>query len=111
MARKIAKGKIVADGVMTGTSVISTPVMDVSDSKSFAFQFTWTSTAQGTFAVLGSVDGTSFVDMGLTITAASGTAGTRIADITASGVAFVYATYTNTASTGVLQVYFNAKEN
>ncbi len=107
--KKISPVRILTDGVMTGTSVLTTAGIGIQDIKSCAFQFVWTGTAEGTFAIEGSVDGTNWSDMGLTISAAAGTAGNRIADITAVGVSAVRATYTNTASTGTLQVWFVGK--
>ena len=106
--KKISPVKIVTDGVMTGTSVITSEGVGVQDMKSCAFQFVWTGTATGTFAIEGSVDGVNWSDMGLTIADAAA-AGNRVADITATGVSALRAKYTNATNTGTLQVWFVGK--
>lgn len=107
--KKISPVKIVTDGVMTGTAVITSEGVGIQDIKSCAFQFVWTGTPNGTFLIEGSVDGANWSDMGITISAATGSAGNRIADITATGISAARAKYTNTSSTGTLQIWFVGK--
>jgi hypothetical protein len=106
--KSISPRKILTDGVMTGTSVITTEAISVSDIKSFAFQFTWTGTATGAFIIEGSVNGTDFATLPVTIAAAAG-ADTRVVDVPYTGIAVVRGKYTNATNTGVLQAWFCGK--
>lgn len=107
--KKISPVKIVTDGAMTGTAVITSPEVGVQDLKSCSFQYVFTGTPNGTFDIEGSVDGVNFESMGITIAAAAGAAGNRVVDITDTGVAALRAKYTNTSSTGTLQIWFCGK--
>lgn len=107
--RMISPTTIMAAGVMTGTAVITSAVLDILSLVNVAFQLKWTGTPNGTFSVQGSQDNVTFNDIGATISPAVGSADSRLINI--SGVAFRYiqVVYTNTSSTGVLTIIGSAK--
>lgn len=105
---------------MTGTVVINGLPLDWRLIRGGSIQVIWTGTPTGTFSVQGSLDyflgpdgkpgnvGT-WDDMGISVTAPSGSAGKALVDITITGIPWVKIVYTNTSGTGTLTAYQHGK--
>lgn len=100
---------LLAAGSMTGTSVITSSAIDLQTMHYSGLYASWTGTPNGTFSVQGSLDGVNFADMGITVNAAIGAAGSRAIDIGPTAFGFIRLQYTNTSGTGTLTVVGSAK--
>lgn len=94
---------------MTGTTAITSLVMDIRYMPRACLVAAWTGTASGTISVQGSVDNITFSDMGLGIGNVAGVAGNSFIDLTQTAADYVRLVYTNTGGTGTLTVKGSAK--
>jgi hypothetical protein len=100
----------ITDGDMADATITSAAT-DVSCLDNISVQFTCTGSPTGTFAILGSVDGTSYAGLTTepTSLAASGSAVTVIGTVKMTGIMKIKAKYTKTSGTGTLQAYISGK--
>ena len=114
---RFAKKKVIDAQTMTGTSVITGAITDVTGMHTVSYQHVWTGTPNGTFtfeasnnydpARPSSATWTLLTVAG--ITNPSGAAGDTIVTLTDLGVSHVRPKYTNASSTGVLSTWVMAK--
>jgi hypothetical protein len=103
--------QIITNGSMTGTSVITSSIIDTTGLSSCSVHLVWTGTPNGTFLVKGSNDGTTFTAI-TTIPAslvASGAAGDLLINLAPWPYAKFEVIYTNASSTGTLNAWFCGK--
>jgi hypothetical protein len=89
-------------GAMASTNTIYTVPLEVRMCDRYAIQFVWASGSSpvGTLTVDFSLDGTTFTDSGVSFTAISGAAGSRLFNVTRSGgECFVRFKYVNVSGT------------
>lgn len=95
---------------MTGTAVCTSSVVDARYLVQTGFQLYWTGTPSGTFSIQASKNGgTNWTDIGAGISNAAGAAGDRLANIQTGSYTSLRVVYTNTASTGTLDVWADGK--
>lgn len=105
---------------MTGTTVITSHVMDFRLLRAGSIQCIWTGTPNGAFSLQGSLDyqldpggnvlkAGTWDDLGVTLGAAAGSAGSDLLDIAVTGIPWLRIQYTNTSSTGTLTIYGHGK--
>lgn len=112
---------------MTGTTVLTSAVSQVKYKDSIGYQFNFTGTPVGTFAVQASIDYNPgspqsggapnagnwvtlpAVDVNNNPPVASGSAGTVLVGLTQVEFPWVRVQYTNTSSTGILNIFMSAK--
>lgn len=107
---------------MTGTSVITSAVLVIRTLSCAAIQAVWTGTPTGTFSIQGSLDynpdamsnglplsAGTWRDIGVSLTAPSGSASDALADIALSGIPYIRVVYTNASGNGTLTVTGFAK--
>lgn len=104
--RQFGPTLVITNGVMTGTSVVTSSPMDISSYQSFSFQAVWSGLAVGVFVVLVSNDGVTYNDLGASISPQPDGVNTS-SMILCYGVPAKWAKlqYTNASSTGTLNVY------
>lgn len=107
--RHIEAATLLSGGAMTGTSVLTSKAIDCRTLPLVGFSISWTGTPNGTFIVQGSLDGTTFVDMGITVAPAAGAVGNRGVDIGPTAFNYIQVQYTNTSGTGTLTIVGAAK--
>lgn len=112
---------IVSAGTMTGTAVITSNVIDTRYLTNIYMQIAYTGTPNGTFSVQASMDyvpnpaggagivAGTWIDIGAGVPAAVGAAQQVGINIANTGYAFLRLVYTNTSSTGVLDVWAGGK--
>jgi hypothetical protein len=107
-------------GNMTGTSVITSQVVDWRNTRAGSFQVIWTGTPTGTFSIEGCLDFSldpggdpdspgTWEDLGIGIGSPSGSPGSDIADLSITGIPFFRLIYTNISGTGTLTAYAHGK--
>lgn len=118
--------KVITDGAMTGTAVVTSLPTNIKYRDSVAYQAKWTGTPNGTFTVEGSVDynpnlpqaqnptGTTASATWTPVTlspvpVAAGVAGDVLINLNQLSFAWIRLVYTNASSTGTLQAYVMAK--
>lgn len=119
MSGKDALGPIhiITNGAMTGTAVLTSTVVPLQFFDNAGVQAVWTGTPNGTFSFEVSNDynantGNTGTWTAYTITptpAATGAAGDAFIDINQTGGAYCRVKYTNTSSTGTLNVFLMGK--
>lgn len=116
------------DGVMTGTTVLTSVPTGIGYRDSISIQLIWTGTPVGTFSIEGSVNynpglpqsGSGPVNAGTwdplpvvtesgVVPAAAGSANSNLVNLEWLGFPWIRAVYTNASSTGVLNVWIYAK--
>lgn len=114
--------KIITNGVMTGTSVLTSTVTNIQHWDNVCLQFVWAGSPTGTFSVQFSVDYAQDFQGNVTNTgtwdpitlspapAASGSAGSWLLDLNQLSMPWVRVVYTNASGSGVLQAYISGKE-
>lgn len=111
--KKINQFQIITNGVMTGTTVITGPTQNTQNFDNIGFQFNWTGAAVGTIAIQFSIDNINFVTVVpdyLTLTQPSNNAGTFLCGYKSTPFPWCRVLYTNTSSTGVLNVFQFSKD-
>lgn len=111
--KKINNYQLVNAGVMTGTAVITSAVQNVQNFDNIGFQTTWTGAAVGTIAIQFSVDNVNFVTVVpdyLSITQPNNNAGSYVFGFKSTPFPYMQFKYTNTSSTGVLNVFIFEKD-
>jgi hypothetical protein len=117
--KKINQFWLVQNGSMTGTSTITSSAQNISNLDNVGLEVTWTGTPNGTFGVLGSVSAAipnapAVNFYGLTFNpalgAATGSAGGFLIDLNQFPFPFMKFQYTNSSSTGTLNVYIFQKD-
>jgi hypothetical protein len=103
--------KIIDAGTMTGTTTLTSDVVDTQYIDNVGIHFVWTGTAVGTFTVEGSTDGTTYraLDFGATLSA-SGSASDHLLSIQSFPFCYLRAKYVNASSTGTLNCFVTGKE-
>ena len=112
--------QIITDGVMTGTSVITSSEQDCSGAKLISIELSWSGTPNGTFVVQRpatyNANGTVATWATLPVTStngdtltAAGSASTHQIDVTVVCFTRVRVQYTNASSTGTLQAWVTVK--
>jgi hypothetical protein len=96
-------------GTMTGTSVITSAVIDAKNMDNVCIEAAWTGTPVGGFSIQGSVTKLNWKDLGLSITGPAGAAGNILLDLNQLSFPFVRLVYTNSSSTGALKAYAGGK--
>lgn len=105
---------------MTGTTALTSTVLDIRTLRACAFQATWTGTPTGTIAIQGSIDYSqgltsvissgTWVDMGISVSnPPAGSVGSVLIDVGMTGVPFIRLVYTNASGTGTLSVKASGK--
>lgn len=94
---------------MTGTTAITSLSLDIRYIPRACMVAAWTGTASGTISIQGSLDNTTYSDMGLGISNVAGVADNRFIDLTTTAADYVRLVYTNTGGTGTLTVKGSAK--
>lgn len=100
---------ILRDGVMAGAGVLHSKAIDIRTMSGVAFQVSWTGNPTGVFIIEGSMDGTTFSDLGVGINNPAGAPGTILLNNVGLEFAYCRMTYTNTGGAGVLNIIGGAK--
>lgn len=88
---------------MSGTSVVTSQPIDISNYESTSIQPVWTGTPTGTLKVLVSNDGTNYTDIGATIpTQPAGSASSTFIPLYATCAKWMKLQYTNASGSGTL---------
>jgi hypothetical protein len=119
MSQHFANARVLTDGVMTGTTVLTTAPSCINQLDNCSYTMVWTSTAVGafTFEVSNNYENRNGTESGtwtvLTIAAPptnpAGSASNTGVDLSGLPYRHVRCKYTNSSSTGVLNVFFNGK--
>ena len=92
-----------ASSAMSGTTAITSQAIDVSNYQSTAFQLSWTGTPTGSFAVLVSIDGVTYSDLGASSpNNPAGSTGSAYIPVYGSGAKWMKLRYTNASGSGTL---------
>lgn len=106
---------------MTGTTVVTSNVVDTRYLTNLYLQISYTGTPNGSFSIQASMDyvpnpaggagivAGTWIDIGANIANAAGGAGAVGVNIANEGYAFLRLVYTNTSSTGSLDVWAGGK--
>lgn len=112
MSKQYLASTVISAGTMTGTTVITSKVVDASFVDNLSVQFVWTSgtTVSGSLACAVSNDGVTFSPYTVTLPTISASAGGNgIAVFQAFPYKFLRFTYTNSSGTGTLNTYVVGK--
>jgi hypothetical protein len=101
---------IINAGTMTGTSVITSSIIDLSQASLLSLQLVWTGTPNGTAVVQVSNDTTTWSSFTITMPSIAGSAGNGAVQLADCAHQFARVVYTNSSSTGVLTVKASVKE-
>lgn len=103
---------IVTNGVMTGTSVVTSSVTNIQNLDDIGIQVAWTSTAVGVIEVQCSVDNVTFYALTFdpVLTQPAGSAGGYLIDLQQVPFLWLRVQYTNSAGSGVLNVGICGKD-
>lgn len=104
------------NGNMTGTSVLTSTVIDMKQRHAAVIQATWTGTPTGSFSIQQALDYSEYpsgqvqnpgiwIDMGIVIGPPAGSSGSGFVDMALTGVAYLRLVYTNSSGTGTLIAY------
>lgn len=103
---------MIEDGAMTGTDVLASKPVNISSEKNVAIDAVWTGTPDGAFKIKGGNFLAGLHDLSAlfspALPAAGGAAGSFVASARLR-VKYVQVEYTNSASTGVLNVRMQVK--
>lgn len=105
-------GKTTTQGVMTGTSTITTNPQDISNFDNVGLEVTWTGTPTGTISVLASNGGTNYYALTFNpiLAQPAGSAGGYLIDLNQVPFTKVEVQYVNASGSGLLSVYLNSKD-
>jgi hypothetical protein len=98
-------------GAMTGTAVVTSSQINTFNSSMIGITATWTGAAVGTFAFQVSNDNSNWATITLdnTLTNPNNNAGTTAGKLNVNPFSYVRLIYTNTSSTGTLDIWITAK--
>lgn len=98
---------LITDGVMTGTSVITSPTIDKTNLDNVGIHIIWTGSAVGTVEIKCSIFNVVFdaITFNPVLTQPAGTAGSYLIDLNQIPFPYIKVVYTNTSGTGVLNVH------
>lgn len=99
-------------GVMTGTTVITSNPTNISNWDNVGLQVQWTGTPVGTFQILCSIDGVTFIPLtfGPPLTPPAGTPGSFLVNLTELPYPWIQLQYTNASGVGALKSFICAKD-
>jgi hypothetical protein len=111
MSKQYLASTVISAGTMTGTTVITSKVVDASFVDNLSVQFVWTgSSVSGTLACQVSNDGVTYSTYTVTLpTISSSNGGNGIAVFQAFPYKYLRFTYTNSSGTGTLNSYVVGK--
>lgn len=95
---------IINAGTMTGTSVLTSSTVDMSQASLLGLTFTWTGAAVGTFSCEVSHDASSWASYTITLPTVSNNAGTYAVQLVDFAHQFLRVKYTNSSSSGSLTI-------
>lgn len=103
---------LIAAGVMTGTSVLTSPVFNAQNLDNVGIQVDWTGTPTGVIQVLGSIDTVNYHAFSFSPALAqpAGAAGGYLISLNQIPFPYIKLQYTNTSGTGVLNAWLSAKD-
>lgn len=103
---------LITNGVMTGTSTITSATQSINKMDNVGLQVEWTGSAVGTISVLCSIDNTTFNALTFSplLTQPAGTAGSYLIDLNQVPFPYIQVQYVNASSTGVLNVWMSSKD-
>lgn len=104
--------QIITSGSMTGTSTLTSSEIDIQYLSRASIQLVWTGTPTGTFAIQGTVDGSTWspITTNPASIAASGSAGNHLVEGEIHSKK-MRVQYTNSSGTGTLNAWITAKED
>jgi hypothetical protein len=105
--RSIDPVLVVTSGDMSGS--INSSQLDIGHLTNAAFEAVWTGSPVGSFKVEVSLTGNNWADLGVSISDAAGSAGSRVVNISGLAVKYIRFVYTFTSGTGTLNVYGSAR--
>lgn len=110
--KKTVPIRLFTNGVMTGTSVLLSSAIDVTNLDNVGLEVSWTGSAVGTIEVLGSNSNATYYALTFNpvITQPAGTAGGYLIDLSQFPWQYFKLRYTNTSSTGVFNAWFFGKD-
>lgn len=100
--------KLITNGVMTGTDVLTSSIIDGLHMKNIGIHGIWTGTPTGTLVIDYSIDGVTYFS-GAAIADPAGSASDAAASIVDFAYRYIRVKYTNASGTGVLNVWAVAK--
>ena len=110
MSSRVVNRVKILDQTISGTNPILTKAMVISSFSNYAFQGVYSSGLTASFKILGSIDGTTFVDTGASIASISGSAGSFLSNTQLAGYWYVKLQITPSSGSASFQVWFSAKE-
>ncbi len=108
--RFIPKTTLLAAGAMASTNTITSSALDLRTITGAALQIAWTGTPTGTMIIQGSVNGTTYYDIGASVpTQPAGSASGVLLNFVDLMFRYLRVSYTNASGTGTLVVLGMAK--
>ena len=108
--RTLRPYQIITNGVMTGTSVITSIATNILNMDNIGFEIKWTGTPVGTLVINASGTGVNYYPLpGFSVNSPTGTAGGTFVDIDPTSALWLQLVYTNSSSTGVLNAWIFGK--
>ena len=111
-AKKILYNQILTAGAMTGSTTLTSSILTIANSDNIGLELTWSGTPVGTISVLVSNSGITFYALTFNpiLSQPAGSAGGYVINLNQVPFQFLEVQYTNTSSTGVLNVYAFTKD-
>lgn len=102
----------ITNGVMTGTTTITSATTNVQNLDNVGLEISWTGTPTGTISVLGSNSNVNFYPLTFSpaLTQPAGSAGGYLIDLNQFPFFYIQIQYVNVSGTGVLNTYFSGKD-
>lgn len=107
--RHIEPTQILTTRTVSGVTPVRSNPLDMRTISRGAIHIIYGSGLTATFAIEGSVDGTTYRDIGVSIAAAAGTAGDALIDLSQFGFAYFKALITPSSGSGTVTVWANGK--
>jgi|694.fasta_scaffold08687_20 hypothetical protein len=118
---RLVSAQIITDGTMTGTTVITSSEIDVTQSEIAAIELVWSGTPTGTFQIQAAVQvlgggaaggtgaGVTWQNIISPAPTAAGAAGSHLINLSDFGFSKLRVTYTNASGTGTLNSFITVK--